>query len=67
MGVLLVFPIAVLVLAVWALLEHVWQESRARRIANRPVKAAEHLVHDRYEVLADLDLYDMPPRPPGRG
>ncbi|MFI0822290.1 hypothetical protein ACH4TX_42045 [Streptomyces sp. NPDC021098] len=64
-GVLLVFPVAVLVLAVWAWLEHVWQESRARRIAHRPVMTAEHLVHDRYEVLADL--YDAPPRGPGRG
>lgn len=64
MGVLPMFPVAVLVLAVWALLEHIWQESRARRITNRPVTTAEHLVHDRYEVLADL--YDTPsPTPRG--
>lgn len=58
MGVLLMFPVSVMVLAVWVLLEHVWQESRARRIANRPVTTAEHLVHDRYMVLGDL--YDAP-------
>jgi hypothetical protein len=54
MGVLLMFPASAGVLAVWAWLEHVWQESRARRIANRLVATAEHLVHDQYEVLADL-------------
>ena len=58
MAVLLMFPVSVLVLAVWVLLEHAWQESRARRIANRPVTTAEHLVHDRYEALADL--YETP-------
>lgn len=64
MGVLLMFPGSAVALAVWALLEHIWQESRARRIANRPVTTAEHLVHDRYEDLADL--YDTPsPTPRG--
>jgi hypothetical protein len=58
MGLLLMFPVSVMVLAVWVLLEHVWQEFRARRIATRPVTTAEHLVHDRYEVLGDL--YDTP-------
>lgn len=65
MGVLLMFPVAVMVLAAWVLLEHVWQESRARRIANRPVTTAERLVRDRYMVLGGL--YDTPPRAPGRG
>lgn len=54
MGVLLMFPVSVMVLAAWVLLEHIWQESRARRIANRLVATAERLVRDRYEVLADL-------------
>ena len=66
MGVLLMFPATALVLAVWVLLEHAWQESRARRIAHRPVTTAEHLVHDQYVVLADFYEPPSPIRGGGR-
>ena len=65
MSVLLMFPASAVLLAAWLLLEHVWQVLRARRVANRPVTTAEHLVHDRYEDLADL--YDTPPANRGGG
>ena len=66
MGVLLLFPASAGVLAAWAWLEHAWQESRARRIANRPVTTAEHLVHDQYEALADFYEPPSPIRGGGR-
>lgn len=55
MGVLLLFPAALMLLTGWVLAEGAWAHHRAVR----PVAMAERLVHDRYVVLADF--YDTPP------
>ncbi|NUP45421.1 MAG: hypothetical protein HOY76_52445 [Streptomyces sp.] len=59
MVLLLTFPVALMLLAGWVLAEPAWLRWRARRAAAQPVDTAEHLVRDRYTVIADF--YDTPP------